>query len=97
MLNYDDKGYVIREVDSISGEVLYRGAHGILSYEKDALHPGDTYTFSGAKRALKNLQRIHQDGEFFSMEKLSCYYINFMIFQSGYCLCGDADTRLHIW
>ena len=76
MITYDDKGYVIRRVDPFSGKVLYRGLRRAYSYEKDALHPGDTYTLSGAKRALANLQRMYPDKEFISIERLSCYYVN---------------------
>ena len=76
MITYDDKGYVIRSVDPFSGEVLYRGLRGLYSYEKDALHPADTYTLSGAKRALANLQKMYPDKEFISIERLSCYYVN---------------------
>ncbi|MBR1812563.1 MAG: hypothetical protein IJ773_01940 [Lachnospiraceae bacterium] len=73
----DDKGYVIRCVDKFSGRVLYRGSHQKYSHEKDALMPNDTYTISGAKRALANMERMYPDGSFYSIERLSCYYIDF--------------------
>ena len=73
----DDKGYVIRIVDQLSGRVLYRGNRQNYSSEKDALMPNDTYTISGAKRALANLERRYPDGSFYSIERLSCYYYGF--------------------
>lgn len=74
----DDKGYVIRCVDRFDGSVLYRGAGSGHKYvrKKDALMPKDTYTISGAKRALANLQRLYPDGKFYSIERLSCYYFD---------------------
>ena len=72
----DNKGYVIRCVDQFSGRVLYRGSHQKYSFEKDAFMPNDTYTISGAKRALANLERLYPDGSFYSIERLSCYYID---------------------
>ena len=72
----DDKGYVIRCVDQISGSVLYRGSHQKYAYKKDALMPDDTYTFSGARRTLANLQRMYPEACFYSIERLSCYYLN---------------------
>ena len=73
----DDKGYVIRCVDKFSGRVLYRGSHQKYSHQKDALMPNDTYTISGAKRALANLERMYPDADFYSIERLSCYYFDF--------------------
>ena len=73
---FDDKGYVIRCVDQISGSVLYRGSHQKYAYKKDALMPDDTYTFSGARRTLANLQRMYPEACFYSIERLSCYYLN---------------------
>ena len=35
---------------------------------------GDTYTYSGAKKALANMQRMYPD-EFYSVERLSCCYL----------------------
>ena len=71
-----EKGYVIRCVDQINGRVLYRGSRQKYAYKKDALMPNDTYTFSGAKRALANLQRMYPEACFYSIERLSCYYFN---------------------
>lgn len=77
-MEYDDKGYVIRCVDKISGKVLYRGSHQKYSHEKDALMPNDTYTISGVKRALANLERMYPDDSFYSIERLSRYnYLKF--------------------
>ena len=73
---FDDKGYVIRCVDQISGSVLYRGSHQKYVYKKDSLMPNETYTFSGAKRALANLQRMDLEACLYSIERLSCYYLN---------------------
>ena len=39
--------------------------------------PSETFTLSGAKKALANLQRIYPEGGFYSIERLSCYYIDF--------------------
>ena len=76
-MEYDDKGYVIRCVDQFTGRVLYRGSHQKYSYEKDALMPNDTYTISGAKRALANLERMYPDAGFYSIERRSCYYFDY--------------------
>ena len=54
----DNKGYVIRRVDRDTGRVTYRGSHQKFSRQKDALRPEDTYTFTGAKKALLNLERL---------------------------------------
>ena len=74
---FDDKGYVIRCVDSFTGSVIYRGCHQKRSFEKDALMPNETYTISGAKKALANRQRMFPDSWFYSIERLSCYYVDF--------------------
>ena len=50
----DNKGYVIRRVDRDTGRVTYRGSHKKYTRQKDALSPKDTYTFTGAKKALLN-------------------------------------------
>ena len=70
----DNRGYVIRCVDWDTGRVLYRGSHGKYARQKDSLRSQDTYTFTGAKKALSNLERLHPAGSFYSIEKLSCYY-----------------------
>ena len=73
----DNKGYVIRRFDRNTGRVTYRGNHQKFSRQKDALRPEDTYTFTGAKKALLNLERLYPDGSFYSIERLSCYYDDF--------------------
>lgn len=73
----DNKGYVIRCVDRNTGRILYRGSRGKYTAQKDSLRPQDTYTFTGAKKALSNLERMYPDGGFYSIEKLSCYYYDF--------------------
>ena len=54
----DNKGYVIRCVNRDTGRVTYRGSHKKYTRHKDALRPKDTYTFTGAKKALLNLERL---------------------------------------
>lgn len=78
---FDDKGYVIRCVDQFSGRVAYKGRH-IYTLEKDALMPNETFTISGAKRSLANLERMYPD-QFYSIERLSCYYIDFRYLVPG--------------
>ena len=73
----DNKGYVIRCVNHDTGKVHYRGKSTRYTTQKDSLRPQDTYTISGAKRALSNLQRLHPDAFFYSIEKLSSYYYDF--------------------
>ena len=73
----DNKGYVIRCVNRDTGRVLYRASHSKKTRQKDSLRPQDTYTFTGAKKALSNLERLYPDGSFYSIEKLSCYYDDF--------------------
>ena len=73
----DNKGYVIRRVDRDTGRVTYRGNHKKYSRQKDALSPKDTYTLTGAQKALLNLERLYPDGSFYSIERLSCYYDDF--------------------
>ena len=70
----DNRGYVIRCVDRDTGRVLYRGSHGKYARQKDSLRSQDTYTFTGAKKALSNLERLHPDGSLKKKKKLSCYY-----------------------
>ena len=48
----DNEGYVIRCVDRDTGRVLYRASHSKKTRQKDSLRPQDTYTFTGAKKAL---------------------------------------------
>ena len=74
---YYDKGYVIRCVDPYNGRVFYRGPKERYVTEKDALMPNETYTISGAKRAKANLERMYPDVSFYSIERLSCYYLNY--------------------
>ena len=77
----DEKGYVIRCYDLDTNKVKYRGNHGIVRYNKDALMPNDTYTISGAKRALANLQNMTSKKApisfSYSIERLSCYFFPF--------------------
>ena len=73
----DNRGYVIRCVNRDTGRVLYRGSHSKYTRQKDSLSPQDTYTLTGAKKALSNLERLYPDGSFYSIEKLSCYYYDF--------------------
>ena len=91
----DDKGYVIRCVDSFDGSVSYRGAGSGHKYvrKKDALMPKDTYTISGAKRALANLQRLYPEGKFYSIERLSCYYFDWGENSKE----GDYRERIYDW
>ena len=71
-----EKGYVIRSVDEFTGRVRYRGKKDKISPQKDALPINDTYSLTGARKALANLQRMYPD-TFWSIERLSCCYINF--------------------
>ena len=52
-----------------------------MRYNKDALMPNDTYTISGAKRALANLQNMTSKKApisfSYSIERLSCYFLPF--------------------
>lgn len=70
----DNRGYVIRCVNRDTGRVRYCGSHSKYARLKDSLRPQETYTFTGAKKALSNLERLYPDGSFYSIEKLSCYY-----------------------
>ena len=72
-INYD-KGFVIRCVDSMSGRVMYRGANKKISFIKDSFREKDTFTISGAWRALRNFERMYPDEAFYSIEKISSHY-----------------------
>lgn len=73
--DYNDRGYVIRCVDQITGHTIYRGTHGKIAREKDALRPKDTYTEKAAKIARSNLETRFSE-EFFSIERLSSFYMD---------------------
>ena len=95
----DNKGYVIRCVNQDTGKVHYRGKSTRYTTQKDSWRPQDTYTISGAKRALSNLQRLHPDAFFYSIEKLSSYYDDYdsdIPLKRDYKkdLCSDIDHAM---
>lgn len=69
----EDKGYVIRSVDSFSGRVTYQGKREVISEKKDSIRMKDTFTLKGARVTLGNFERKYPD-YFFSIERLSCCY-----------------------
>lgn len=73
-MEYDDRGYVVRCVDRDTGRVMFQGRKGKISHEKDAFRPDDTFTLRYAKSSLANIERLHPDVYFLSIERLSCYY-----------------------
>ena len=79
---YDDKGYVIRCVESMdTGRVYYRGMKDAYANEKDAIPQSHTYTLSGVKRAIANLRKMYPAWEY-SIERLSVYYPEILFLQS---------------
>ena len=74
----DEKGYVIRCHDLYDGSTDYRGLKGIISKSKSGLSASDTYTISGAKRALANMRRLcfEPDRYQYSIERLDEYYVS---------------------
>ncbi len=71
-----EMGYVIRCLDVFDGSVLFRGNKGVFNRNKDVIRLEETYTLSGAKRALANFNKKNtSDNVFYSIEKLSsCYF-----------------------
>lgn len=74
----EEKGYVIRCHDLHDGTTDYRGIKGIIAKTKAGLTVGDTYTLSGAKRALSNMRRLcfEPDTNQYSIERLDEFYFS---------------------
>jgi hypothetical protein len=74
----EEKGYVIRCHDLFDGSTDFRGMKGIFSKTKAGLSTGDTYSFSGAKRALANMRRLcfEPDRYQYSIERLDEFYFS---------------------
>ena len=71
----NEKGYVIRCHDLHDGSTYYRGCKELIAQTKAGITVGDTYTLSGAKRALSNLQRLSHDPDHqYSIERLDEFY-----------------------
>ena len=73
----EEKGYVIRCHDLLDGSTDFRGMKGVFTRTNDGLAEGDTYTLSGAKRALSNMRRLCFDPNRYqySIERLEEYYL----------------------
>lgn len=73
-----ERCYVIRCHDLWDGSTVYRGNKGVFAKEKTGLIVGDTYTLSGAKRALSNIRRLCFDPDRYqySIERLEEFYID---------------------
>ena len=73
----NDRGYIIRVLNLWNGSVYYRGQRDTFSQTKAGLTPSDTYTLSGAKRALSNLRRLCLDPDRYqyNIERLDEYYM----------------------
>ena len=76
----DERGYVIRCHNLLDGSTDFRGNKSIFARTKDGFTMGDTYTLSGAKRALSNMRRLCFDPDRYqySIERLDeCYLQHF--------------------
>lgn len=70
-----EKGYVIRHHNLFDGSTWFKGSNGTFARTKAGISVGDTYTLSGAKRALSNYQRMYPDFESqYSVERLDDFY-----------------------
>jgi len=71
------KGYVIRCHDLFDGSTHFRGLKGIFAETKAGFAAGDTYSLSGAKRAISNMNRLSFDPDRYqySIERLDSFYI----------------------
>ena len=70
----EDRGFVIRHHNLFDGTTYFAGQKGVVSRKKDYFTLGDTYTLSGAKKAVANLRRLHDDEFQYSIEMLEeCY------------------------
>lgn len=79
------KGYVIRCHDLLDGRTYYRGRKGVFARKKEGITMGDTYTLTGAKKALANERRGTGDTDQFqySIERLDECCFSF----------GEADAE----
>ncbi len=71
------KGYVIRCHDLLDGSTDFRGLKGIFAKTKAGLTMSDTYSLSGAKRAIANMNRLCLDPDRYqySIERLDEFYL----------------------
>lgn len=70
----EDRGFVIRHHNLFDGTTYFTGQKGVVSRKKDYFTLGDTYTLSGAKKAVANLRRLQDDEFQYSIEMLEeCY------------------------
>ena len=70
----DGRGYVVRMVDRFNGRIIFQGRKGKIVHDKDVFRSEDTFTLRYAKSSLANIERLHPDVYFLSIERLSCYY-----------------------
>ncbi len=98
------KGYVIREHDLIDGRTVFIGRKNILSHNKESLTMGDTYTLSGAKRAVANKRRTvrNSDDYQYSIEQLEeCYFGYGAVYaqerekRERMEICGDVENAMN--
>ena len=70
----EERGFVIRHHNLFDGTTCFAGQKGVVSRKKVYFTLGDTYTLSGAKKAVANLRRLHDDEFQYSIEMLEeCY------------------------
>ena len=70
----EERGFVIRHHNLFDGTTCFAGQKGVVSRKKEYFTLGDTYTLSGAKKAVANLRRLHDDEFQYSIEMLEeCY------------------------
>ena len=73
-----ERGYVIRCHNLFNGKTAFRGRNMEYYEAKDVMRMEDTYTLTGAKKALANYKRISQDDDYqYSLERLEECYIRF--------------------
>ena len=72
-----DKGYVIRCHDLLDGSTNFRGMKEVFTGKKSEMPVDNTYTLSGAKRALSNVHRLCLDPDRYqySIERLNEFYV----------------------
>ena len=72
------KGYVIRCHDLFDGSTRFIGVKSVIAKTKSGLTAGDTYSLTGARRAISNMYRLSMDPDRYqlSIERLDEFYLH---------------------
>ncbi len=73
-----ERGYVIRCHNLFNGTTIFKGCKEAVYKNKDVMRMEDTYTLTGAKKAMANYKRMSPDDDYqCSLERLEECYIRF--------------------